>query len=108
MRVMPELLHIRWEESPPSEIVCDFCDGVIKEACAVFDGVRGKITNPQGDARGLWIDGPFGACSNCQSRLGIRPGDQEVELAKVRRLFSSEVKRALGHPRLRVGFYGPG
>ncbi len=129
---MPELLPIRWVKGvtrpetpfrlmyssegqtvmapPPKLIMCDFCDRVIApgEARAVFDGVRGKITSLHVDNRGWWIDGPFAACRNCQVRLGIRPGAQEVELAKVRRLFSSEVKRAMSPKRVRAAFYGPG
>ena len=127
--MIPELLHIRWEETarpdtaprvvyaegvmviatPPGAIICDFCNRAIEsEARAVFDGVRGKITIRHGDPQGWWIDGPFAACSNCQVKLGIMPGDQEVALAKVRRLFSIEVKRGMRPQRVRAAFYGPG
>lgn len=127
MRVMAELLQIRWAEvtipvapvtwttwggvsvdgPPPVTVACDFCGRDVESAVfPVFDGVRGKLTW-QDDGRTSWIDGPFGACTTCQSRLGIRRGDQEVELAKVQRLFSLEVERQAIAP-VKVNFYGPG
>ena len=136
MRVMPELLHIRWEKRPPSvelllkagehfwdgraelaaefsgpivgPTICDFCDQRLdpEVTIPVFDG-KGKVFSHR-IQRSFWFDGPFGACSNCQVKLGIRPGDTGVELRKVRTLWVRNVRRLMRPNLGEVTFYGPG
>ena len=96
------------------EPLCDFCGkphraGVVPQ----IQGMRAKMDIPSLD-QVIWMDGPFAACTACQSVIGINPGDREVEFAPVRRRFLEETHRLWSIHRespvalVKVTIYGPG
>ena len=73
--------------------LCDFCGKPHRTSVVPqILGMRAKMDIPSLD-QVIWMDGPFAACTACQSVMGIKHGDREVEFAPVRKRFLEETHR---------------
>jgi len=92
--------------------VCDFCSGPFPDEGVVpqLQGLRAVATTPTGCTI---MEPPWSLCDNCRLALGLRLGDEVVDLAEVRRLYREKTEEYIEHfPTMRgllqMEVYGTG
>ena len=79
-------LPVRWLPTVPGRGRCDLCDGPLEISVAEVHGYDLQAT-PHEDVplplQPLVMRGPFVLCPECQRAVGITPGDDLVDVARL-------------------------
>ena len=81
-------LPVRWLYTPPGRGICDLCSGPLASPMAEVYGYDLRAIPERGipiSIRPMVMSGPFVLCLECQKAVGIAPGDDQVELARLER-----------------------